>query len=146
MLCYSRHIYEGQHNHLLIWGLTFCELLVWVYNSNPDCTLSSANLDMREASGRRQFVEWLVSMSLGEDEQRGFNLAVQFVDSETRGKYWKIDVPAGVNEDCHSDCTSNATTSYYSRGPTVVAGSSILVATSMDISNIDKPDMSVKTA
>ncbi|KAJ2063043.1 hypothetical protein GGI17_001990 [Coemansia sp. S146] len=57
MLCYSRHIYESQHNRLLIWGLTFCGSLARVYNSGPDCTLSSADLDMREASGRRQFVE-----------------------------------------------------------------------------------------
>ncbi|KAJ2755834.1 hypothetical protein GGI19_001339 [Coemansia pectinata] len=151
MLCYSRHIYESQHNRLLIWGLTFCGSLARVYNSGPDCTLSSADLDMREASGRRQFVEWLVYMSLGEDEQRGFNPAVQLVDSEMRGKYWKIDVPEIVDEGYHSGYTDHATMSYYSRGPTVVAGSSFGRNTrgfpaTKDINSIDRPDVFVKTA
>ncbi|KAJ2826045.1 hypothetical protein GGI24_003005 [Coemansia furcata] len=150
MLCYSRPIYEYQHNRILIWGLTICGSLVRIYNSGPDCALSSADLDMRDAGGRRQFVEWLVCMSLGEDEQRGFNPAVQFVDDKQRGKYWKIDVPAIVDEGYHSDFTDHVTP-YYSRGPTVVAGSSFGRNTrgfpaTKDIDNIDRPDVFVKTA
>ncbi|KAJ2350033.1 hypothetical protein GGH91_000425 [Coemansia sp. RSA 2671] len=149
MLCYSRQIYERQHNRLLLWGLTCCGSLVRVYNSGPDCALSSADLDMRDAGGRRQFIEWLVNMSLGEGEQRGFNSAVQLVDSSDHGKYWKIDVPASDDEGYQSDPTHFS--SYYSRGPTVVAGSSFGRNTrgfpaSRDVSYVDKPDVFVKTA
>ncbi|KAJ2347301.1 hypothetical protein GGH92_003252 [Coemansia sp. RSA 2673] len=151
MVCYSRHIYESQHSRVFIWGLTICGSLVRVYHSGPDCVLSSSDLDVRDADGRRQFVEWFVNMSLGEDEQRGFNPAVQLVDDKKRGKYWKIDVSATTDEGYHASCTDCSTTSYYSRGPTVVAGSSFGRNTRgfpapKDIDNIDVPDVFVKTA
>ncbi|KAJ1916790.1 hypothetical protein LPJ71_001905 [Coemansia sp. S17] len=85
-------MYESQENRIFLWDPTFCGSLARVYCSGPDCVLSSADLDLRMPSGRRLFVEWLVFMSMGGDEQRGFNPAVQFVDSKAHGKYWRIDV------------------------------------------------------
>ncbi|KAJ2259345.1 hypothetical protein GGI01_003716 [Coemansia sp. RSA 376] len=87
---------------------------------------------------------------MGEDEQRGFNPAVQFVNSKVHGKYWKIDVPVLTDEGYDSGC-DDAVTSYYSRGPTVVAGSSFGRNTrgfpaTRDVDRIDKPNVFVKTA
>ncbi|KAJ2325355.1 hypothetical protein GGI00_005062, partial [Coemansia sp. RSA 2681] len=134
-------------NRAIFWGLTICGSLVRVYNSGPDFVLSSADLDVRSSDGRKQFVEWLVNMSLGEDDRRGFDTAVQLVDDGVGGKCWKFYVPM-VDSDGNS---TNETKLYYSRCPTFAAGTSFGRNTrgfpaTEDISNIDEPNVYIKTA
>ncbi|KAJ2746828.1 hypothetical protein GGI20_001059 [Coemansia sp. BCRC 34301] len=111
LVLYNRQIYEHQHNHTFTWGLTACGPLVRVYHFGPDIILDSDDLDVRTPAGRKDFVQWLVLLSLAEDFCRGFNPCMAYVGTsderrrDTHGTDGKED-QGYVEGDCAEDESS----------------------------------------
>ncbi|KAJ2811398.1 hypothetical protein H4S07_002092 [Coemansia furcata] len=150
LICYIRQIYEHQHNRLFAWGVSSCGSLVRVYLFGPDCALSTNDLDMKTSTGRKQFIGWLVNMCLGEDVRRGFIPSMRYVDdtaADGNDGYWELSVPTLDSNGVGTDTT----TVYYSKQPSIVAGSVFGRHTrgfpaSATLDNIEKPDVFVKVA
>ncbi|KAJ2817359.1 hypothetical protein FBU31_006257 [Coemansia sp. 'formosensis'] len=150
LIRYIRQIYEHQHNRLFTWGVSSCGSLVRVYLFGPDCALSTDDLDMKTPTGRKQFIGWLVNMSLGEDVRRGFIPSMRYVDdtaADSNDGYWELSAPTLDS----NGAETYTTTVYYSKQPSVVAGSVFGRHTreypaSATLDNIDRPDVFVKVA
>ncbi|KAJ2747769.1 hypothetical protein GGI20_000239 [Coemansia sp. BCRC 34301] len=76
LVLYNRQIYEHQHNRTFTWGLTVCGSLIRVYHFGPDII---PDLDVRTPVGRKDFVQWLVLLSLAEDFCRGLDPCMAYV-------------------------------------------------------------------
>ncbi|KAJ1947134.1 hypothetical protein GGF37_000655 [Kickxella alabastrina] len=106
---YARNIFKYQHFRRFAWGLAVSNRVVQASIFAPNFAAGSADMDVRTAKGRREFVRLLVYWSFNTTYEWGLDPHVRYYHDKN---YFRIQVP--VEDDCDDGLTGPRMKTYYS--------------------------------